>query len=237
MTTVHAGSRRRHAEIHPCLAPPVQRSEPDGPAGPRALHDLPRSAAGSERIAYSAGGRRYARSGGPCDCRDAVAQMGGRCLDPAGVGGYRDELPTEQGGGTGFDHCAAPRRRHSRLLHADLGSSARSLCSRAYYISPPARRSRSLSERRDDLRLSLWPDLGAKPRRLCQCCRPSRRRGGSRDHAVFQPHHADYDRLRDIVAVDPFARSLANLEVVLGQFYLAITVARLVTLELADRRR
>jgi hypothetical protein len=41
----------------------------------------------------------------------------------------------------------------------------------------------------------------------------------------------------DIVAVDPFARSLANFEAVLGQFYLAITVARLVTLELADRRR
>jgi hypothetical protein len=41
----------------------------------------------------------------------------------------------------------------------------------------------------------------------------------------------------DIVAVDPFARSLANLEAVIGQFYLAITVARLVTLELADRRR
>jgi len=41
----------------------------------------------------------------------------------------------------------------------------------------------------------------------------------------------------DIVAVDPFARSLANLESVIGQFYLAITVARLVTLELADRHR
>ena len=41
----------------------------------------------------------------------------------------------------------------------------------------------------------------------------------------------------DIVAVDPFARSLANLESVVGQFYLAITVARLVTLELEDRRR
>jgi hypothetical protein len=41
----------------------------------------------------------------------------------------------------------------------------------------------------------------------------------------------------DIVAVDPFARSLANFEAVLGQFYLAIRVARLVTLELADRRR
>ena len=41
----------------------------------------------------------------------------------------------------------------------------------------------------------------------------------------------------DITPVDPFARSLANLESVLGQFYLAITVARLVTLELAERRR
>jgi hypothetical protein len=39
----------------------------------------------------------------------------------------------------------------------------------------------------------------------------------------------------DIVPVDPLARSLANLEAVLGQFYLAITVARLVTLELRDR--
>ena len=41
----------------------------------------------------------------------------------------------------------------------------------------------------------------------------------------------------DIMPVDPFARSLANLESVIGQFYLAITVARLVTLELQDRRR
>jgi hypothetical protein len=29
----------------------------------------------------------------------------------------------------------------------------------------------------------------------------------------------------DIVAVDPFARSLANLKAMIGQFYLAITVA------------
>jgi hypothetical protein len=41
----------------------------------------------------------------------------------------------------------------------------------------------------------------------------------------------------DILPVDPFARSLANLESVIGPFYLAITVARLVTLELEDRRR
>jgi hypothetical protein len=41
----------------------------------------------------------------------------------------------------------------------------------------------------------------------------------------------------DIVPVEPFARGLANLEAVTGQFYLAITVARLVALELQDRRR
>ena len=41
----------------------------------------------------------------------------------------------------------------------------------------------------------------------------------------------------DIVPVDPFARSLANREAVIGPFYLAITIARLVTLEMEDRRR
>jgi hypothetical protein len=41
----------------------------------------------------------------------------------------------------------------------------------------------------------------------------------------------------DIIPVDPFARSVANLESVIGVFYIAITVTRLVTLELADRRR
>jgi hypothetical protein len=41
----------------------------------------------------------------------------------------------------------------------------------------------------------------------------------------------------DIVPIDPFARSLANLESVLGQSYLAVTVDRLVTLELAGRHR
>ena len=41
----------------------------------------------------------------------------------------------------------------------------------------------------------------------------------------------------DIVPLNPFARSLAVLESVIGTFYLYITVARLVTLELQDRRR
>jgi hypothetical protein len=41
----------------------------------------------------------------------------------------------------------------------------------------------------------------------------------------------------DIVPVDPLAHSMANLASIIGQFYLAITVARLVTLELEHRRR
>jgi len=41
----------------------------------------------------------------------------------------------------------------------------------------------------------------------------------------------------DIVPVNPFVRGLANLEAIVGQFFLTITVARLVTLELEDRRR
>jgi hypothetical protein len=41
----------------------------------------------------------------------------------------------------------------------------------------------------------------------------------------------------DIVPVDPFARSLANLESIIGPLFLAMTVARLVSMELADRRR
>jgi len=40
----------------------------------------------------------------------------------------------------------------------------------------------------------------------------------------------------DIVPLHPFARSLANLESLIGQFYLATTVARLVSLELVHRR-
>ena len=41
----------------------------------------------------------------------------------------------------------------------------------------------------------------------------------------------------DIVPLDPVARSLANLESMIGVFYTAITIARLVTMELQDRRR
>ncbi len=47
----------------------------------------------------------------------------------------------------------------------------------------------------------------------------------------------DDNRYGDIAPVDPFARSLANLESVLGLFYLAIRVGRLATLEVEDRRR
>jgi hypothetical protein len=41
----------------------------------------------------------------------------------------------------------------------------------------------------------------------------------------------------DIVPVDPFARSLANIESIVGQLYPATLLARLVTLELESRRK
>jgi hypothetical protein len=41
----------------------------------------------------------------------------------------------------------------------------------------------------------------------------------------------------DIVPVNPFARSMANLEAVIGQLYPATLLARLVTLHLETRHR
>jgi len=41
----------------------------------------------------------------------------------------------------------------------------------------------------------------------------------------------------DITPIDPFARGVVNLEAVIGQFYLAVTIARLVAQEMADRRQ
>jgi ion channel len=41
----------------------------------------------------------------------------------------------------------------------------------------------------------------------------------------------------DIVPLHPYARSLANIEAIIGQLYPATLLARLVTLELEGRRR
>jgi hypothetical protein len=41
----------------------------------------------------------------------------------------------------------------------------------------------------------------------------------------------------DIVPLHPIARSLCNFEAIIGQLYPATLLARLVTLELEDRRR
>src|SRR5438552_12423557 len=78
--------------------------------------------------------------------------------------------------------------------------------------------------------------MGSEPDCLRQSSR--RNRGGPDELATmlyFSLTTLTTTGYGDIVPVDPFARSLANLESVLGQFYLAITVARLVTLELEDR--
>jgi len=41
----------------------------------------------------------------------------------------------------------------------------------------------------------------------------------------------------DIVPVDPFARTLSNLEAIVGQLYPATLLARLITLELERHHR
>ena len=40
----------------------------------------------------------------------------------------------------------------------------------------------------------------------------------------------------DVTALHPFARSLAVLEALVGQLFIAITLARLVALEITQRR-
>lgn len=64
----------------------------------------------------------------------------------------------------------------------------------------------------------------------------------SQQHGVFAFAYFSFETLTtsgygDIVPVNPFARSLANLESVIGQLYPATILARLVTLELEARRK
>jgi hypothetical protein len=59
---------------------------------------------------------------------------------------------------------------------------------------------------------------------------------------VLGAHHFSFVTLTsvgygDIVPVHPYARSLANVEAIIGQLYPATLLARLVTLEIADRQR
>ncbi len=65
---------------------------------------------------------------------------------------------------------------------------------------------------------------------------------GSQDHAIPALIYFSFATLTtsgygDIVPLDPFARSLANLEAVIGQLFPATLLARLITLELETRRR
>jgi Ion channel len=111
----------------------------------------------------------------------------------------------------------------------------RSMPPRPHNLSPPTRRSRAVSERRGDLRLGLiW---ALSPTAFAALAAPT---GGPDEFATmlyFSLTTLTTTGYGDIVPVDPFARSSANLESVIGQFYLAITIARLVTLEVEDRRR
>jgi hypothetical protein len=79
--------------------------------------------------------------------------------------------------------------------------------------------------------------LGIEPRRLRQ---PPRSDGGPGDLApilYFSLTTLTTTGYGDIVPLDRSHAAWPILESVIGQFYLAITVARLVTLELEDRRR
>jgi hypothetical protein len=98
------------------------------------------------------------------------------------------------------------------------------------------RNSRTVSERCDDFCFGLQPDLGTEPRRVRQLPGRADDLGEFATMLYFSLTTLTTTGYGDIVPVDPFVRSLANLEAVIGPFYLAITVARLVTLELEGRR-
>jgi Ion channel len=115
-----------------------------------------------------------------------------------------------------------------------LGRSACSLYPGPNHVAPPSRCGRCISQSRADLRLCLQPDLEFGPASPVSCRWQA---GGTRHEMYFSLTTLTTTGYGDIVPVDPFARSLANLESVLRQFYLAITVARLVTLEIEGRRR
>src|SRR6516165_8618562 len=95
-----------------------------------------------------------------------------------------------------IDCGVSPRRQHSRLFGANLGHGACRLCSWPNYLSPPSGRDRNLPEHRNNFCSGLRPDLGAQSRRPHQSRCPSGQVGGGGQHAVFQPDHAHYDRIR-----------------------------------------
>jgi hypothetical protein len=140
-------------------------------------------------------------------------------------------------GVVGLRNRAPPRRRHPDLLCPVLGRGARGLCAWTYCASSASRRHRNVSELREHLRRGLWADLGIESGAFANLVV----QGGGPEEIESMLYFSfttltttDYG---DIVAVDPFERSLANFESVLGQFFIAITVARLVAMELADRHQ
>jgi hypothetical protein len=77
------------------------------------------------------------------------------------------------------------------------------------------------------------PAPGARAFNFAQGLRAKARRLPAR---LLQLRHPDDDRIRDITPLHPAARSLAMAEGLVGQLYPAILIARLVSLELQDRR-
>jgi hypothetical protein len=110
----------------------------------------------------------------------------------------------------------------------NLDRRPRSLCAGPHHLSPSPGRGRGLSRLGRHLYLGLWSDLGAEPR----CVNRPAPSGGAAEVAAtmyFSLATLTTTGYGDIVAVDPFARSLANVESLIGVFYVAITVAHLVT--------
>jgi hypothetical protein len=132
---------------------------------------------------------------------------------------------------------AERRRPSSRHFRRERHRRSRGFCLRTREHSSRAGRGRPLFEFRAAVFHHLSAD-GSPAAGLIQQSSPCRhgirlRRGA----ALFQLFDADDLGYGDIVPIHPLARSLANLEGVIGQLYPATLLARLVSLEIEHRRQ
>src|SRR5215468_5728315 len=182
--------------------------------------------------------RTVARSCRPSHRRDAVGKMGSDCCDPAGVGCHRGKLPTDRRMVACFAHDRPPRRSDPCVLSAGLGGRTRGLCPWPHYIASPSGGAMVMY-----LNLAvifaaayglIWELI---PGAFANIAAPTVDPQEVANMLYFSLTTLTTTGYGDIVPIEPFARSLANLESVIGPLFLAITVARLVSMELADRRR
>jgi Ion channel len=198
------------------------------------VHHFSRGAVGGARTADSAGWRRHFGSFSRSDRRRIVAQTGRHSFYFARFGGDWAGFLFGQMWSPVTAGVVGRGGNILGLFDTDLGRSACSVYPGPNHVAPPSRCGRCISH----LALifasafSLIWEFGPASPVSCRW-----QTGGTRHEMYFSLTTLTTTGYGDIVPVDPFARSLANLESVLGQFYLAITVARLVTLEIEGRRR